>query len=206
MHYICLNMNKVSEADVIKEYCNHLGFEDVTDIDYSSTNDYLFKIALERALEKNNSIHINEPEPSTTSNDSFTESSESDVEEQRGQQGRQQRDQQRGQQRPTDQPRIIIHSNNSSSTSLTDDSSSSSTVNDGEYIPTPIPPPGEHFAEDRDLFSHDILNSPEFHAFQMAILMSFQENQHAGGVNQQPHDNGPIIEELVDNSDHFSVD
>ena len=52
----------------------------------------------------------------------------------------------------------------------------------------------------------DILNSPEFHAFQMAILMSFQENQHAGGVNQQPHDNGPIIEELVDNSDHFSVD
>ena len=61
-------MNEVSEADVIKEYCNHLGFEDVADIDYSSTNDYLFKIALERALEKNNSTHINEPEPSTTRN------------------------------------------------------------------------------------------------------------------------------------------
>ena len=188
-------MNKVSEADVIKEYCNHLGFEDVADIDYSSTNDYLFKIALERALEKNNSIHINEPEPSTTSNDSFTESSESDVEEQRGQQRGQQRDQQRGQQRPTEQPNIIIHSNNSSST-----------VNDGEYIPTPIPPPGEHLDEDRNEFSQDILNSPEFLAFQMAMLMSFQENQNIGGVNQQPQDDGPVIEEVFDNSDHFSVD
>ena len=217
MHYICLNLNEVSESAVIQEYCNHLGFEDVSDLDYSTTSDYLFKIALERALEKKESIHNNEREPSTTSNDSFTETSESDVEEQRGQQRNQQRGQQRGQQRnqqrnqqrPQLQPRIIIHPDNGSSTSLSEvstDSSSSSTASDGEFIPTPIPPPGEHFAEDRDLFSHDILNSPEFHAFQMAILMSFQENQHAGGVNQQPHDDGPIIEELVDNSDHFSVD
>ena len=201
MHYICLNLNEVSESAVIQEYCNYLGFEDVSDLEYSTTNDYLFKIALERALEKKESIHNNEREPSTASNDSFTETSESDVEEQRGQQ--------RNQQRPQLQPRIIIHPDNGSSTSLSEvstDSSSSSTASDGEFIPTPIPPPGEHFAEDRDLFSHDILNSPEFHAFQMAILMSFQENQHAGGVNQQPHDNGPIIEELVDNSDHFSVD
>ena len=201
MHYICLNLNEVSESAVIQEYCNHLGFEDVSDLDYSTTSDYLFKIALERALEKKESIHNNEREPSTASNDSFTETSESDVEEQRGQQ--------RNQQRPQLQPRIIIHPDNGSSTSLSEvstDSSSSSTASDGEFIPTPIPPPGEHFAEDRDLFSHDILNSPEFHAFQMAILMSFQENQHAGGVNQQPHDDGPIIEELVDNSDHFSVD
>ena len=40
----------------------------------------------------------------------------------------------------------------------------------------------------------------------MAILLSFQENQHAGGVNQQPHDDGPIIEQLVDNSDLFPAD
>ena len=213
MHYICLNLNEVSESAVIQEYCNHLGFEDVSDLDYSTTSDYLFKIALERALEKKESIHNNEREPSTASNDSFTETSESDVEEQRGQQTNQQRgqqtNQQTNQQRPQLQPRIIIHPDNGSSTSLSEvstDSSSSSTASDGEFIPTPIPPPGEHFAEDRDLFSQDILNSPEFHAFQMAILMSFQENQHAGGVNQQPHDNGPIIEELVDNSDHFSVD
>ena len=205
MHYICLNLNEVSESAVIQEYCNHLGFEDVSDLDYSTTNDYLFKIALERALEKKESIHNNEREPSTTSNDSFTETSESDVEEQRGQQ----RGQQRNQQRPQLQPRIIIHPDNGSSTSLSEvstDSSSSSTASNGEFIPTPIPPPDEHFAEDRNLFSQDILNSPEFHAFQMAILMSFQDNQHAGGVNQQPHDDGPIIEELVDNSDHFSVD
>ena len=37
-------MNKVSEADVIKEYCNHLGFEDVADIDYSSKQELLDKL------------------------------------------------------------------------------------------------------------------------------------------------------------------
>ena len=164
MHYICLNLNEVSESAVIQEYCNHLGFEDVSDLDYSTTNDYLFKIALERALEKKESIHNNEREPSTASNDSFTETSESDVEEQRGQQRNQQRGQQRGQQRnqqrgqqrnqqrgqqrnqqrnqqrPQLQPRIIIHPDNGSSTSLSEvstDSSSSSTASDGEFIQNP---------------------------------------------------------------------